>query len=284
MAVVRIATRRSALATAQARLVGDELVRRRPDLRIELVPVVTSGDLESTPIAHLSETGTFVRAVQRAVSTGQADIAVHSCKDLPTDGPPELVAYYPRRAAPWDVLCGANLADLPPGSRVGTGSPRRAAQLRLLRPDLVVAPIRGNVDTRLAKVAAGDFRAVVLAEAGLDRLGRLDAIDHRFTVDHMVPAPAQGVLAVEVRKDTPIVELVVSMEDPVTRRAVEAERLLLSLTGVGCRAALGAYAQVEDGRLRMWAFVEDEAGPRRVEVTGDDPTDVALHARKELGI
>jgi hydroxymethylbilane synthase len=177
---VRIATRSSRLALAQARIVATALTDAHPDIEIELIEVTTTGDRDATtPVAALSEVGAFVRSVQQTVLDGEADMAVHSGKDLPVGGPEGLAAVHPGREEPWDVLCGSSLETLKFGARVGTGSPRRGAQLRRLRPDIAIAEIRGNVETRLRKLDEGDFDAIVLAEAGLRRLGLTDRIDHR---------------------------------------------------------------------------------------------------------
>ncbi len=284
MAEIRIATRASALAQAQARRVA-ALVERATGAATALVPVTTSGDRDRTsPVAALTEVGAFVRAVQQAVLDGDADLAVHSCKDLPVAGPAALVRAYPERESPFDALCGSNLADLPPGAVVGTGSPRRAAQLRVLRPDLNTAEVRGNVDTRLGRVAAGDFAAIVLAEAGLRRLGRADAVAAVLTLDEMVPAPGQGALAVEALTGSTAADVLAAIDDAGIRRCVETERTLLALTGAGCRSALGALATGDADRIRLTAFADDERGPRRATVVTDDPLVAAEGMRRELSL
>lgn len=273
---LRIATRRSELAITQARWVADRIRLANPGLSVELVEIVTMGDRDTTsPVTALTEVGAFVRSVQQAVLDGHADIAVHSCKDLPVAGPEQLSAVYPERETPWDVLCGSSLEQLPIGARVGTGSPRRAAQLALLRPDLVIDGIRGNVNTRLAKAASGEFDAVVLAEAGLRRIGLESAINHRFDLTEMVPAPAQAALAVETIVGSVAAQAVAAIEDPATRAAVEAERTVLAKTGAGCRSALGAYALTTDDGIEMTGFVDDEAGTRRGAVKGSNPVEAA---------
>jgi hydroxymethylbilane synthase len=285
MSDLRLATRGSGLALAQAGEVARLLVAAHPGLEVSIVEVTTTGDRDRvTSVATLTEVGAFVRAVQETILEGEADVAVHSCKDLPVDGPSGLTAFYPAREAPWDVLCGHDLTRLPPGARVGTGSPRRTAQLRLLRPDLQVEEIRGNVDTRLEKVKSGEYDAVVLAEAGLHRLGRDDEIGHRFSLTQMVPAPGQGVLAVEARSGDRAADLLDAIDDTAVRRAVEAERSLLALARAGCRSALGALGVVADDRVRLTGFVEDERGPRFGEAEGDDPQEAArkLQAALEL--
>jgi hydroxymethylbilane synthase len=280
-----VATRGSPLALAQAGWVVDRLHAARPGLAVSLLPVSTLGDADAaTPVSALTEVGAFVRAVQQAVLDGRADVAVHSCKDLPTAGPDGLDAVYPEREAPWDVLCGAALGELDEGSRVGTGSPRRAAQLRRLRPGIHVEEVRGNVGTRLDKVADRALDAVVLAEAGLRRLNMHGAIRHRFSLDEMVPAPAQAILAVETLTGSEAAHLVSAIDDPPTRAAAEAERTLLAETGAGCRAALGALAVVEGDAMSMTAFVEDERGPRTAAASAPSPREVAARVREALGL
>lgn len=281
---LRIATRSSDLALAQARTVGALLQSVVPDAVVSLVVIESSGDRDRTsPVAALTEMGAFVRSVQAAVLDGRADLAVHSLKDLPTIQPDSLVvAAYPERRSPFDVLVGAGIDELAPGALVGTGSPRRVAQLRVLRPDVNTVELRGNVPTRLRRVKDGEVAAAVLAEAGLVRLGLDGAIEQRLTSDQMTPAPGQGVLAVETRSEGPAREIVAAIDNPDLRLVVEAERLLLSATGAGCRSALGALATRDENGLSMSAFVEDEIGPRRTVVRGDSPAEVVSAARKEL--
>lgn len=285
MSDLRIATRASDLAVAQARWVAEHMARAHPGLKPTLVEVSTTGDKDrATPVTTLTEVGAFVRAVQLAVIDGEADVAVHSCKDLPVDGPEELVAIYPEREAPWDVLCGHDLSSLPSRARVGTGSPRRAAQLRALRPDVEVADIRGNVGTRLEKMHTGLYDAVVLAEAGLRRLGLETEISHRFGIDEMVPAPAQAALAVEVRRDDPRLHLYEAIDDRDTRAAIETERALLRFTRAGCRSALGALARPNGTSIRVAGFVEDEAGSRFGKAEGESPETTARSLQESLGL
>ncbi len=286
MTEVRIATRRSLLALAQAKRVADLLGAAHPGLSVRLVEVRTTGDRDQGgPIAELSEVGAFVGAVREAVVEGRADIAVHSLKDLPVSGPDELVlAAYPERASPFDVLVGSSLDGLPAGAVVGTGSPRRVAQLLELRPDLKTTELRGNVDTRLRKVAGGDVDAAILAEAGLDRLGKSELIAQRLDSGQMVPAPGQGALAVEARRGSGTAELVGTIDDGPLRVLLSTERLLLSETGAGCRSALGVLAIWEAGWIRITVFVADEKGGRRAVAFGETPDTVVAKARKELGL
>ncbi len=283
---VRIATRSSPLALVQAGLVADRLRDGFPGLRVPLVEVVTSGDRhQESAIAELSELGAFVRSVQREVVEGRADLAVHSLKDLPVDGPRELVlAAFPERGSPCDVLVGSTLEELGPGAVVGTGSPRRIEQLLALRPDLRTIEMRGNVGTRLDKVAAGHVDAAVLAEAALVRLGRSDLIGERFDIAQMVPAPGQGALAVETRTGSEFAEVAATIDDDWLRICLSAERLLLAETGAGCRSALGAYATREDEKIRLDVFVADDRGRRRAVAWGECPEVVVAEARKELGL
>lgn len=287
MTELRIATRRSPLAIAQAQKVAELLEAAHPGVSVALVEVETTGDRDKTgAIAELTEIGAFVREVQRAVLDGRADLAVHSLKDLPVTEPGDLVlAAFPERVAPLDVMVGATLDDLPHGAVVGTGSPRRSSQLLELRPDLNTVELRGNIDTRLDKVRRSEVDAAVLAEAGLTRLGHHDSIAQRLTVDEMVPAPGQGALAVETRPGTEAEELVGAIDDEELRRLASVERDLLAVTGAGCRAALGALATPgADGSIRLQAFVADEKGPRRVMVQREEPAEVVAAAREGLAL
>ncbi|MGH8952308.1 MAG: hydroxymethylbilane synthase [Acidimicrobiia bacterium] len=283
---VRIATRRSSLALAQAGRVADLLRALDSEIEVNLVEVDTAGDRDQVgSIAALTELGAFVRAVQRAVLDDRADLAVHSLKDLPVAGPEDLAPpVFPERASPFDVLVGSTIDGLRPGALIGTGSPRRAAQILELRPDLRTTELRGNVDTRLRKVASGAADAAVLAEAGLQRLDKADLIAQRLTVSEMVPAPGQGALAVEARAGSRGADLAAGLDDTRLRTLLDAERDLLADTGAGCRSALGALATWDSGRIRFDAFVADDRGPRRATVHGASPDEVVSEARKELGL
>jgi hydroxymethylbilane synthase len=249
---LRIGTRRSLLARTQSGQVAD-LVRARIGADVELVEVTTEGDVSRAPLATLGGTGVFVSALREALLAGEVDIAVHSLKDLPT-GPAEGIALaaVPQREDPRDVLVardGLTLGELPPGSTVGTGSPRRAAQLGALGLGLEITGIRGNVDTRIAKVGSGELDAVVLARAGLARIGRLDEVTEVLDPIQLLPAPGQGALAVECRAaDHDLVSaLAEKLEDDYTRAAVDAERALLAGLEAGCSAPVGALAEVAEG-------------------------------------
>lgn len=248
-ATLRLGTRRSALALAQSGRVADALRARGRE--VELVEIVTEGDRSTAALEVIGGTGVFVTEIRRRLLDGDIDIAVHSLKDLPTaaaDG--LLVAAVPPREDPRDVLvsrASTPLNQLPDGARVGTGSPRRTAQLRALGLGLDVVAIRGNVDSRLRRVE-DDLDAVVLAAAGLARLGRLDEAAEVLDPGQMLPAPGQGALAVECRADaTDVLDIVASLDDPSTRAAVTAERVLLATLEAGCTAPVGALADIAMG-------------------------------------
>jgi hydroxymethylbilane synthase len=283
---IRIATRRSALAMAQATKVADLLTERHPGVSVRIVEVVTEGDRDTTgDITTLTELGAFVTAVQEAILDDRADIAVHSLKDLPVTGREDLViSAFPQRASPFDVLVGGSLDQMATGSTVGTGSPRRSAQLKEMRPDLTTVGLRGNVDTRVRKVAEGEVDGAVLAEAGLERLGLADHIVQRFSVDEMVPASGQGALAVETLAHTEAADIAATLDDPGLRTLLTAERELLARTQAGCRSALGALATWSGGQIRMDLFVSDERGPRKTTVEAGDVESVVLAGRKELSL
>jgi hydroxymethylbilane synthase len=263
VAVLRLGTRRSALALAQARLVASGLTSAT-GRDVELVEVTTAGDTSTASLVQLGGTGVFVSALRDALLTGRVDIAVHSLKDLPVgDATGIALAAVPDRADPRDVLVardGLTLAALPSGAAVGTGSPRRRAQLLAARPDLDVVDVRGNVDTRLSYVAAGRLDAVVLAAAGLSRLGRLGEATELLSYDVMLPAPGQGALAVETRAGEQLTELVSVLDDAATRSAVLAERAVLAALEAGCSAPVGALAEATGDELRLRVAVGDGAG------------------------
>jgi hydroxymethylbilane synthase len=251
---LRLGTRRSPLALTQATHVADAL-RARGHI-VDLVEVVTEGDRSADSLTAIGGTGVFAAELRERLRSGGVDLAVHSYKDLPTkDDGSEVqltIAAVPRREDPRDALCcpaGHTLLELPSGARIGTGSPRRAAQLLALGTGLQVVPIRGNVDTRLKKAVDGEVDAVVLARAGLARLDRLDAITETLDPLLMLPAPAQGALAVECRADDAEVTalLAEALDDPDTRAAVGAERSLLEALEAGCSSPIGALAEVVEG-------------------------------------
>jgi hydroxymethylbilane synthase len=256
---LRLGTRASKLALTQSQLVADALTAVS-GVPVELVHVSTYGDRSTEAIAQLGGTGVFVSALRDALHAGTVDLAVHSFKDLPTAPTPGLtVAAVPPREDPRDVLVardGLSLGELPPGARVGTGAPRRMAQLRALGLGLEVVRIRGNVDTRMGKVASGELDAVVLARAGLARLGRMSAVTEVLDPIQVLPAPAQGALAVECRSDdTRVRELLAALDDPAARACVAAERSVLAALEAGCSAPVAAHAELteaDDGTAEVW--------------------------------
>ena len=275
---LRLGTRASALATTQSGLVAD-LVRERLGREVELVEVSTEGDRNAAPLAQMGGTGVFVSALRDALLDGHVDFAVHSLKDLPTTPADGIaLAAVPVREDPRDVVVardGLTLGELPVGSRLGTGSPRRVSQLAALGLGLELQGIRGNVDTRIRKVREGEVDAIVLARAGLARLGRLDEATEVLDPLQMLPAPGQGALAIECRSgDTELVAALARLDDPATRAAVTAERAVLSALEAGCSAPLGALAEVVEGDdgeelwLRAVALSEDGALSVRMSATG----------------
>jgi hydroxymethylbilane synthase len=252
---LRVGTRASALARTQTGLVVSAL-----GAPAEIVPIVTDGDRSSAALTQIGGTGVFVSALRTALLAGEIDVAVHSYKDLPTapaDG--VLIAAVPPREDPRDALIardGMTLGELPAGSRVGTGSPRRAAQLRALGLGLEIVDLRGNVDTRLGKVASGDLDAVVLAYAGLRRLGRADEVTEVLDPIQVLPAPAQGALAVECRSsDDDAIAVLAALNSADTAAAVTAERALLTALEAGCSAPVGALAEVVEGDTGLEVFL-----------------------------
>lgn len=269
---LRVGTRGSALAMAQSTRVAEEL--ERAGYATQLVTVATAGDQSSRPISEIG-VGVFTSALREALAAGEVDVAVHSYKDLPTEPDPRLsLAAVPAREDPRDAWIGRDgltLGELPPGSVVGTGSPRRASQLRALGLGLEVRDIRGNVDTRLRKVTDGELDAIVLARAGLARTGRLEVITETLDPQRMLSAPAQGALAVECRVDDVDSEHLLQsvLDDAASRAAASAERALLAALEAGCSAPVGALAEVvedldTDGREVRRLFV------RGVVATDDD--------------
>jgi hydroxymethylbilane synthase len=290
-ATLRLGTRASQLALTQSQHVADALtaVSGRP---VELVHVSTYGDRSTAAIAQLGGTGVFVTALRDALLAGEVDLAVHSFKDLPTAPAPGLtIAAVPPREDPRDVLVardGLTLGELPPGSRIGTGAPRRMAQVRALGLGLEVVPIRGNVDTRMGKVTSGELDGVVLARAGLARLGRLSAVTEVLDPIQVLPAPAQGALAVECRsEDTAVRELLAALDDPAARACVAAERAVLGALEAGCSAPVAAHAELteaEDGSAEVWlrASVTAIDGSDAVRDSLSGPADEAESLGRQL--
>jgi hydroxymethylbilane synthase len=272
------------MAMTQSGAVADALTARTGH-EVELVGVTTQGDVSKANLAQIGGTGVFVNGLREKVLAGEVDFAVHSLKDLPTL-PAEGIALaaIPPRDDPRDALCGtAKLADLRHGARVGTGSLRRMAQLRALRHDLDVVPIRGNADTRLRKVTDGELDAIVLAYAGLVRIERLEAVSEVFEPAQMLPAPGQGALAVECRADrTDLIAILATLDDAASRAAVTAERALLATLEAGCSAPVGAYAAIEDRTLHLIGVVAGYDGERQIRLSGSGHPDEAERLGRDL--
>ncbi|MGC5235351.1 hydroxymethylbilane synthase [Streptomyces albogriseolus] len=293
---LRLGTRRSKLAMAQSGQVADAVsqVTGRP---VELVEITTYGDVSREHLAQIGGTGVFVAALREALARGEVDFAVHSLKDLPTTQPDELVvAAIPEREDPRDVIIARDalkLTDLPRGARIGTGSPRRMAQLnayaRSHGMDIETVPIRGNVDTRIGYVTKGDLDAVVLAAAGLNRVGRSDEVTDFLSVDTVLPAPGQGALAVETTADNAeLIAALAQLDDPLTRAAVTAERSLLAALEAGCSAPVGALADLlTDGQtvkeMRLRGVVGTTDGSTLVQLSTTGPVPETHEAALALG-
>lgn len=261
--IIRLGTRRSALATAQAGMMADRL--RELGHAVEMIEITTVGDTSTASLSSIGGTGVFAAAIRQALLAGEIDIAVHSLKDLPVEPEPGLVvAAIPVREDPRDALVARNgltLGELPAGSVIGTGSPRRMAQLAALGLGLSVTDIRGNVDTRVSLVHHGSCDAVLLARAGLARLGRLDEVTESLDPLQMLPAPGQGALAIECREDrADLVRALAPLDDPDTRACVTAERALLAALEAGCTAPVGALAEVVEGENGIELFLRAFAG------------------------
>lgn len=267
MRILNVATRRGALALAQTQMVIATLKAKHPNLDFRIVEVTSAGDQDRhTALWDIKDTGFFTSHLEDALRAGEADLAVHSFKDLPTD-PCEglaVAAVYDRRW-PEDCLLTkqpiGSIDGLPGSARVGTSSLRRAAQLRHLRPDLSLVPLRGNVQTRIHKLQTTDLDAIVLARAGLERLGQAHLISFSFDPRQFIPAPAQGALAIETRSnDEQTIAVVRSIDDPAARAISAAERQVLVALRCGCHAPVGAYAQCRGNALEIHAFIADVKG------------------------
>jgi hydroxymethylbilane synthase len=284
VSTLRIATRRSALALAQAEQVAAMLSANA--FRSEIVPMSTSGDEGAIATGSTAGMkGLWIDRIVEALRAGEVDLAVHSAKDLPAESEEGVViAAVPKRADPLDVLIGRH-EKLQPGMVVGTSSLRRRAQLLAGFPGMGVTEIRGNVDTRLRKLAEGEVDGLVLAAAGLERLGIEPAHARRLRVDEMIPAPGQGCLAIQAREDDRSTRAVLSvLDDNASRRALEAERALTELLGGGCDVPMGAFAAAKDDRLRLVAVVATADGAKLVRsaAEGTDPAEVASMLARRL--
>jgi hydroxymethylbilane synthase len=280
---LRLGTRSSPLARWQAEWVAAQLQTR--GVAVQMVHITTQGDVKAGPLGQIGGQGLFTKEIQRSLLTGAVDLAVHSLKDLPT-APVEglALAAVPPRENTSDVLIGrtaSRLEDLPPGARVGTGSPRRRAQLLHFRRDLDLLEIRGNVDTRLRKLDEGEFDAIILAHAGLNRLGLAHRITQVIPPEIMLPAVGQGALGLETRaSDAQTRQAIEPLNDPPSHQAVLAERTVLSALRAGCLAPVGVWARVvDDNNLILDAVVLSDDGRQRLFATGSGP----LQAAEQLG-
>lgn len=261
--VVRVGTRGSALALAQTALAIAALTAVDPTAIYEPTIIRTEGDRDTTtPLTVLGGQGVFTVALQEALARGEVDMAVHSAKDLPPITPDGIIlAALPERADPRDVFIsrhGAGLAALPSGARVGTSSRRRAVQARAINPEIEIVELRGNLDTRLRKSTEPEYDGIIVAAAGLERMGWQERITQYLPVDHFVPSPGQGALGIECRvDDTETCALLARIDDRPTRIAVTAERALLAAAGAGCTMPLAAYAEAHDDVLRLWGMAAD---------------------------
>lgn len=283
---LRLGTRSSALARWQAQWVAGHLAAL--DVEVELVPIATRGDTAGRQaLADIGSPGVFTKELQRALLSRQIDVAVHSLKDLPTDAVDGLVlAAIPKRESPHDVLVShrGRLDELPGGATIGTGSLRRRAQLLHVRPDLKMCDVRGNVDTRLGKLASGQYDALVLAQAGLVRLGLEKNVTQVFEPGVMLPAIGQGALGIEARADDPATcELLERLDDSATHHAVVAERAMLAALEGGCLAPIGAWGRLGDhGKLRLDGVVVSQDGKQRLVATASGDVDHAVDLGNEV--
>lgn len=279
-----IGSRGSALALWQARFIASLLDESGFSTRIEIIK--TTGDhLQTASLTQVGGKGLFTKEIEDALLAGAIDLAVHSLKDLPVELPEGLrIAAIPERENPFDALLGAKLQDLCAGARVGTSSGRRAAQLRRLRSDLDIQPIRGNVDTRLRKLNGGQFDAILLAVAGLKRLGFEDQIAHVFSPREICPAPGQGALAIETRTSGDPYEICNRLNHAPTSEAVHCERAVLAGLGGGCQLPLGAFAEKTDNGLSIQAIVVSPGGEQcvRAEAAGHDAEELGRSVAEDL--
>lgn len=290
--VLRVGTRGSALAVSQTRQVIASIQELIPGLVVEMVTITTKGDLHlGAPLHEVGGKGLFVKEIEDAMLAGGVDLAVHSAKDMPAELPPGLVlAAFPARVDPRDAVIsrtGCRLDDLPPGSRVGTSSLRRVFQLSRQRPDLVIEPLRGNVDTRLRKLREGRYDAIILAAAGLTRLGLAGEITEYLEPSHFIPAVGQGALAIETREDDSWARAIADrINDPATEIAVRAERAYLARIEGGCQVPAGGHCRLEGDAITLDAFLASPDGKffARDSLTGPagEPEKIGLELAERL--
>lgn len=281
-----IGTRGSQLSLTQTKWVVSELVAKSPQTEFQIVTIKTQGDTDARPLFTINQKGIFEKEIDRAVAEKKVDFAVHSLKDVPAELPEDLVlACIPKREKANDVFIandGSTLDTIKKGALIGTSSLRRAVQITRLRPDVTVKPIRGNVETRIQKVKNGEFDGVVLAQAGISRLG-LDVKFQRLPMDYFPPSPGQGALGIVSRRDNhALIELLKKIEDPETRDAIEAERSLSMFVDSGCRFPVGAFAHKENDRLRLKVIVYSVDGSKSIMVEKDSDASHASDLGKQV--
>ena len=286
---IRIATRKSALALWQANHVADALRTMTDVTRVELVPLTTRGDeVLDRSLQKIGGKGLFIKELEVAMAGGNADIAVHSMKDVPAEMPDGFcIAALLPRANPADALVGSSLSNLAQGARIGSSSLRRQAQLLALRPDISVKPLRGNVNTRLRKLEDGEYDAIVLACAGLQRLGLASHISETFSPEQMLPAAAQGVIGIECRDDaSDLKKLLVQLDHAATNTTTTAERAVTMRLQADCQSPLATYGQIADTTLSLQAMVASSDGRQiirqQVSGTADDPTALGIGLADKL--
>lgn len=286
-----VGTRGSRLSLIQTDIVIQKLRKEIPNLEIEVKMIKTTGDrITRKPLLLIKEKGIFEKDIDQAVLRGDVDLAVHSMKDVPTIQPPEiLIVAVPRRGSPYDVFIsreGLRLKDLPSGAVIGTGSPRRAAQLHRVRPDLKVEPIRGNVDTRVRKLRQGLYDGVILAEAGLQRLNMQDCITEHLLLEDFTPAPGQGALAVVAREGDKVIEALTRVNHWLSMAEVLAERAFVRKIGGGCKVPLGAIARGQNDTLSLCASILSPEGKEKIQTSevGDlaSPEVLGLKVAQEM--
>jgi len=289
---LKIGTRASRLALAQAAWVKDKIEACHPDLKVELVKIKTTGDrILNSPLSKIGGKGLFVKEIEEALIKGSIDLAVHSMKDVPAELPEDLcLSCFPKRETPQDAFISVKskaMDKLPLGARIGTSSLRRSAQVLAFRPDLNIVPLRGNVDTRLKKLESGEADAIILASAGLLRLGLADRITDYVPTEHMLPAVGQGALGLEIRKiDKRTAELLAFINHKDTELSVRAERAVLRELGGGCQVPIAAYAQIRGEDINLDALVASVDGRRIIKdkIAGktDDPEGAGVRLARRL--
>ncbi|MDE1845071.1 MAG: hydroxymethylbilane synthase [Thaumarchaeota archaeon] len=281
-----IGTRGSQLSLTQTNWVVSEIKKKSPQTEFEIIPIKTQGDTDARPLFTINQKGIFEKEIDRAVAERKVDFAVHSLKDVPAELPEDLVlACIPTREEANDVFItndGSTLNTIKKGALIGTSSLRRAVQITRVRPDVIVKPIRGNIETRIRKVHDGEFDGVVLAQAGISRLG-LDVKFQKLSMDTFPPSPGQGALGIVSRRDNvSLIELLQKIEDPETRNAVDAERSLSMFVDSGCRFPVGAFAHRDNDRLKLKVIVYSIDGSKSIMVEKDSETNKANDLGKQV--